>query len=170
MGQINDDIYVNGSLSSKTFTAPAASIGNAAIAASAGISASKVQQQRSFDVELFAPGTTVTALTKLVAGIYGTTGTLVAFSALTTTVATGADRHAVVDLQRSTSGGAFATVLSATIDLTSGSTVRTWYNAAFSSTSLVAGDTLQVVVTVSGSASAQAAGLVARLILTEDPA
>lgn len=54
-----------------------------------------------------------------------------------------------VDVQKSTGGGAFATILSATVTCNSSDTDRTAEAATVSSASLVSGDILEVVITVS---------------------
>lgn len=166
--RLQGDIYVAGNLSSTTFTPPAGSISDEAIESNAQIDASKITRHQSIDVELYPEGTTVVALaSKLIHIVQGTTGTLVAFQGIVTTVATGADRTIDVDLQKSTSAGSFATVLTTKIHFTNGSVIRTPVSAVINTASLVAGDVLRVVVTVAGSASAQAAGLFATLTFEE---
>ena len=119
--------------------------------------------------ELFAAASSVTALTKDVYVVKGANGTLLGFTAaITGTIATGADRTVTVDLQKSTGAGAFATVLSATIQFNNVSVLRTASSGTFSSTSLVAGDLLRVVVTVAGAAGNQALGLVCSIQLREE--
>lgn len=119
--------------------------------------------------ELFASATTITALTKEVYVVKGANGTLLGFTAaIIGTIATGADRTVTVDLHKSTGAAAFATVLSATIGFTNASVLRTAASGTFSSTSLVAGDLLRVVVTVAGAAGNQALGLVCSLQLREE--
>ena len=147
----------------------AGSIGNAAITAAAGIASTKLQQQQTVVEELFGPTTTITALTRQLAMINGGTCNLLKFRASLITVATGADRTVTVDLQRSTAGGAFATVLSATIGFTNGSTARTVVSGTISTAAGVQNDLYQVVVTVAGAAGAQALGLIVALDFQQDP-
>lgn len=168
---VQSDLYVNGSLSSKTFTPPASSITDASIVANAGIQATKVVHQNpgvATGVQLFNPTATVTALTQTL-GMAHASGTLIGFGAWVEVVATGADRTITVDLKKSTGGGAYATVLSATVGFTNGSTIRTLVSGTISSASYVAGDIFQAVVTVAGSAGAQATGLTLKLIADENP-
>ncbi len=151
------------------FQVPSGFVTRGMIKTAAGIEASKFVRHQSMDVELFGPATTVTALTKDVHIVRGANGTLVGLQAtINGTIATGADRTVTVDLQKSTGAGAFATVCSSTIGFTNASALRTAGSAVFSSTALVAGDMLRIIVTVAGSASAQALGLFATLTYEEE--
>ncbi len=159
---IDSDQHVRGTSSCVTLAIPAGTILDAAVGASAAIQAKKVVRHQSIDVELFGPATTITALSKDIHIVRGATGTLIGFEiACCGTIATGADRTVTVDLHKSTGAGAFATVLSATAGLTNVSVLRTAVAATISGTSLVDGDILRIIVTVAGSASAQALGLIA---------
>ena len=64
-------------------------------------------------------------------------------------IAKNSSGSATVDVQKSTGGGALATVLSATVTCNSSDTDRTAESATISSSSLVSGDFLAVVITVS---------------------
>jgi hypothetical protein len=132
------------------------------------LKASKLIRHQSVDVEAFGPSTTVVALTRDIHIVRGAAGTLVGLqAAICGAIATGADRTVTVDLQKSTGAGAFATVLSSTIGFTNASVLRTALSAVFSSTSLVAGDILRLVITVAGAAGAQATGLLVTLTMEE---
>lgn len=140
------------------------------IAPNAGIQASKGERQRSATVELFAEGATITALaSKILATIRGAQGTLLAFEAVIFTQATGADRTVSVNLHKSTGAGAFATICTTPCQITNSTAIRTMVPAVLSDTSLVDGDILRAVVTVAGSAGAQALGLAVTLHFREDP-
>lgn len=147
---------------------PSRSIADSLISDSAAIAAGKVIRHQAIDNELYGPSTTVAALTKDVHIVRGATGTLVGFeAAICGTIATGADRTVTVDLQKSTGAGAFATVCSSTIGFTNASVLRTPVAAVFSSTGLVDGDILRIVVSVAGSAGNQASGLLTTLTMAE---
>lgn len=97
-------------------------------------------------------------------------GTLRKFkAAITTTIATGADRTVTVDLHLGNAASAFATVLSSTIGFTNGSALRTPANGAFSNSSFAAEDILRAVITVAGAAGNQAVDLAITLIWSENP-
>lgn len=149
--QVSGNVVAGGIISSSTGW-----ITDSQVQANAAIAATKIIHQEQHAVQLFGSTTTVAALTLLVGGIRGTTSSLVEFWAAPITPPTTTDTvH--VDLQRSTGGAAFATTLAATIAFTSSSVARTILTATPTST-LVQGDLLQIVVTVTGT-SAQ--GLIA---------
>ena len=164
---INNSLHVNGTLSAKLFTPPDGSISNDAIAGAAGIEATKVVHQWTLPVRQ-SPGTAVVAATDLL-HIARFAGEIVAIEAATATVATGADRTVTIDLQKSSSGGAFASVLTGGIVLDDGSTNRVPVAGTINSPDFVDGDLLQVVVAVAGSAGAQAQGLLVSVTLREHP-
>lgn len=139
------------------------------IADGAGIKAEKVIQQYTIPLMLTADtATTVTAVTKGLTIIKSAQGaTLMGFEANVWTIATDVSRTVTVDLQKSTAGGAFATVLSSTIGFTNTSSNRVKQSAVISNTSCVQGDIYQVVVTVAGGSGSQAIGLLCALTLQD---
>lgn len=152
------------------FEWPAKTIVNGMCSDSMALAASKVIRHQSCDHELFGPSTTITALSKDIHIVRGATATVIGLeAAICGTIATGADRTVTVDLHKSTGGGAYATVLSSTIGFTNASTLRTAVAAVVSASpaALVDGDILRLIVTVAGSASAQALGLIVTLTYTE---
>lgn len=149
---------------------PSGTITNTMCSASMNLSASKFVRHQSVDVELFGPSTTVTALTKDLHIVRGSTGTCVGFeAAICGTIATGADRTVTVDLQKSTVAGAFSSIVSSTIGFTNASVLRTATAGVLHSTNkaVIDGDILRVVVTVAGSAGNQALGLLFTLTMEE---
>lgn len=167
MGQtiIDQDMHIRGTLSAQTLAPPAGCITDAAVAASAAIDASKLIRHQSVDVELCPLGTNVAAINKLL-HIARAAGTLMGFEVAITGAMTG-DRTVTIDLQRSTGGGAFATVLTATIGLTSATVVRTATAGTINTTAVADGDIYQIVVTLGGSSGTLAQGLLATLHLEE---
>lgn len=162
------DILVKGSVIATSLPVPSGTITNSMVAGSADIDATKLEHQHSLTYSQVT-GTAVVSETKDVMIVRGATGTLVQMEAcITGAIATGADRTVTVDLHKSTGAGAFATVLSSTIVFSNTDALRTLEQAAFSSTALVDGDILRVVVTVAGAAGAQAQGLVVTLTVRED--
>jgi len=144
-------------------------VNDANVGVNAAIDADKLQHRHPLDTELIASASAVTAVTKLL-HISAVTGAVIGLKAVVMTAATGADRTVTVDLQRSTGGAAFATVLTTAIILNNASTARVAQNAVVNATliSLVAGDILQVVVTVAGSAGDQAKGLLISAVIDEN--
>lgn len=166
------DVHFNathfaGPLSAAEFIPPPGCIDNDAIESAAGIESTKVVRRLSLH-DNQVPGTAVVAKTVL-AHIARASGNVIGVDIATSTIATGADRTVNVDLQKSTAGGAFATVLSATAELDNGSTVRTVYSGTISAAPFVAGDIFQIVTTVAGSADNQAQGLQVTITLDENP-
>ncbi len=90
------------------------------------------------------------------------------FDVALTTPPTGAMQF-TVDLQRSTAGGAFASILTGPVTITSANTARQTVQAALAATAYLAGDQFQVVVTPSGGSGTQAQGLAASLWVRENP-
>jgi len=141
---------------------------NSDIATGAAIAASKLKHQYTIDVELAEQGTEIAAVEKLLHIVRGTTATLVSFEGII--VVQGATSGTVtVDLQRSTAGGAFASITTTDIILQYNSTILVPIAATLSTTSLVDGDVLKAVVGVSGGGT-YPDGLLATLTLIEDPA
>ncbi len=152
---------------SGTLLMPAGTVRNADVSASAAIAATKLEHQFPISVMLFGPAVSVAALTQTIYAVRGLTGTIVAFEAWISVVASDVSRTIAVDLQKSTGGAAFATVCSLTSNFTNASTVRVPVAAALSSTTLVDNDLLQIVVTVAGGVGTQATGLHATVMLRE---
>lgn len=169
MGNVFDSLHVRGPLTCERFTAPAGSIGDSAVEAAAGIDPTKVIHQ--FPLHHYqTTGTAVVAAVEDLHIVQGAGGTLVSFeAAVTGAVATGADRTVTVDLHKSTGAAAFASILTAPIVLDDDSVLRTAVAATLASSTLADGDILRVVVTVAGSAGAQAQGLIVTCFLSEDP-
>ena len=165
------DFSVNGNLSSKTFTPPAGSIANAAVSAGAAIAATKLIHQFQVGGQLVSPDAVVDDLNALLHIVYGATATVVRAEAFITTVASSSDSTILVDLHKSTGGGAFATICSTggTLTFTSTDTVRSPKAMTLTSGALVDGDILQAVVTTPNSSAALPQGLYLSLILQEDP-
>lgn len=161
----NGDTHVNGSLTVKTFVPPAGCIDNAAVKANAQIAASKLVNRQRFT---HTQSGTVAAATEYIF-IARAACTIAAIEAcIPDTIATGADRTVNVDLQKSTGAGAFATVLSATIEFDNGSVLRTVSTGTLASDTLVDGDILRLVITVAGSAGNQAVGLIVNVTVDEN--
>lgn len=160
---IQGDVHVRGTVTANAITIPTGSITDASIAGGAGIAASKLEHQFPVRYQTVA-GAAVATATHPVHVVQGATGTVVGLRVASVTAPTSSDT-VVVDLQKSTGGGAFASVLTGTVTLDSSSVNRTAYSGTIASPSLVAGDILQVVVTVSGTTCQ---GLVVVATLAED--
>ena len=111
-------------------------------------------------------GTAIVAESRLVF-IAKAAGTLVAVKAAVFLGATGADRTVDVDVQKSTGGGATATVLSANIQFVDATTDLTVSSGTISASTYAASDIFEVVITVAGAAGNQAQGLIVSLYFEE---
>lgn len=160
---LGGDVNVRGALSAQVINYPAGSIVNADVNAAAAIAATKLQQQRNITYQQLN-GANAAAESKQVYRVNGATATLQAFKASCVGVP-GGDRTCTIDLHKNG-----VSILSATIQLDSGSVAYTAESGTFSSTSLVAGDVLTVVVTVGGSSGTHVTGLLVNVVLAEDPA
>lgn len=137
---------------------------NDSIDSAAAISVSKMVHAHG---ESFSQTSTIAAATYYF-GPARAGGSIISFeAAITEAIATGADRTVTVNLLKSTGGGAFGTVLSASIQFTNGSTLRAVSSATISSAAFIDNDLFQVTVAVAGAAGAQATGLTIRAFWTE---
>lgn len=145
---------------------PAGAVSDASVASGAAISASKIihQYPKHYQQNTSAA---VVADNQYSHIVNGATCTLAYVKAAVDTPATGADRTVNVDLQRSTGGAAFASVLTSTISFTNASTARTVVSGSIATAALAQGDILKWVVTVAGAAGNQAIGLIAEAFYQE---
>ena len=152
---------------------PNAGLSDRDISNAAQIDGSKIIRQQANSVEVYAQGTSVADdVTKTILMVYGKVGTLIALEA--SIFEAGADPSTVtVDLQKSTAGGAFATVLSSALSITHSTAERTPVSLtststpSISTTALVAGDILQIVVDTSSKGATPPEGLLVTLTYQE---
>lgn len=134
------------------------------------IQATKLVHQYDQPRELYAPATAIAAITADLASPYAD-ASLIAFRAWFEVVADDVTRLANIDLKKSTAGGAYATILSAPIQITTSSVVRVPIAATIANAALLANDLLQVVVTVSGAGgTTHAKGLCVSATIRANPA
>lgn len=138
---IPNDVHVAGALSMQTLVPSALSVGNSAIAAAAGISASKLQKRTYADYGQ-VHGSAATSQRIAIHRVKGATGTINSFKCLTSVLNIGA---ATISVQLKKNG---SNILSAATVLDTGNTAFIAEDAAgFTSTALVAGDVLEVDIT-----------------------
>jgi len=158
--RLEGDLYVNGNLSSKTATPAASSITNASIIAAAGIDATKVDHQHR--LVFHQPNTTATAETRVIYHCYGATGSVIAIYAGSIAIAVGA-ATVTVDLKKNGSS-----ILTGVITLNSSNTARVAVAGTLTgSTSLVAGDVLEVVTTATAGGGTIPTGLFVAITVNE---
>ncbi len=132
------------------------------IAPNAGIAASKLYHERSFEYTQIT-GTAIVAYTGDFHIVQGATGQFKSLSAaFTGVIASDVSRTVTVDVQKSTAGGAFATIMTSPVVINTSSTIRVAQSGVVNATSgaLVLGDILRLVVTVAGGSGSQAQGLI----------
>jgi hypothetical protein len=168
MANTLNSTHIAGSLTAESITLPASTVTNTSVLAGAGISATKLEHQFPI-VYQQQPGTNVAAATQDVHVVYGATGDVVAIHAALNGVIPSGDRTAVIDVHKSTGGGAFATILSSTVTLDSANTIRVVEAGTLAAgAACVVGDILRVIITVAGSSGTNPQGLVVRLVMRED--
>lgn len=149
------------------FEVPNNFVTKAMIKSTAGLSGAQIVRHESINIELFGPATTIAALTKWLHLVRGATGTIVAAQVVHAVAGTG-DRTVTVDIQKSTGGSAFATMLSGTMQVLVATTIRTAVTATFSSQSVVAGDIVEAIVTLGGTTGSYPQGLLLTVTIEED--
>lgn len=156
------DLIVGGNFSANAMTIPAGAVADSQVAANAKIASSKLIGPRTISRELNGPTTTVTSQTTWITTIKGASGTLIDINAFIAVAAVGA-ATVTIDLQKSTGGGAFATVLSSTISITNATVVRTATAGTITTPGIVAGDILELIVTATAGGGTLPQGLTVTL-------
>ena len=160
--RFDNAIFVAGNIGSRTLTVPAGTVFNAAVGSAAAIAATKMIQQNVLHVSQES-GTDAADEEFCVHVVYGATGTSVAFEAGVVVAAAGA---AVVAVDLHKNG---TTVLSSTITLENSQTAYELVMATISTTSLVAGDVLEIIFDETIGGGTRPKGVFASLVLREVP-
>lgn len=143
------------------------SVTNDSVAAGANIAATKVNQ-RVHAVHTQAIAAVVAAGTWVVY-LAHRAGTVLGVRVYPYTSPTGGDLAYAVDVKKSTAGGAFASILTGTVAISSADASLTSQDATLSGTpTVIEDDALAVVVTVSGSTGTQGYGLCVDIIVEEN--
>lgn len=132
-----------------------------------GVPASKVIHQYAVQYGQ-AGGTAVVAVTMGLHSSYKD-GTIVAVQVTPLVAPTGGDKAFTVDVKKGNQAGAFASVLSAVVTVDNTKADRQVLSGSLSSTSLSAGDTLEVVIATSGTTGTQGQGVLVTVTIQENP-
>jgi len=159
--RIQGDLHVTGRISSQFLSAPDQSIDDAAVAADAEILAEKLEHQHRQVYEQES-ATTAAAETRVVHVVRGTTGAVERFEAGSVAACTG-DATITVDLLKNG-----VSILDAAIVLDNANTARVTEAATIATPGLVAGDVLEVAVTVNAGTGALGSGVFAALTVHEE--
>lgn len=151
-----------------TLNVPAGSITADDIATGADIPTSKTVHRHVLQYSQ-AGGASVADATVPIHIARGTTGTLIAVEVAILTAAIG-DSTVTVDLQKSTGGGAFASMLTAVVEIDSSTVVRTAGAATLDSTSFTDGDILELIINATAGTGTLPQGLIVTVTLDETPA
>jgi hypothetical protein len=167
------DVYVTGTLSCGGLDVPAAAIGDAKFSSAASDRLAAAKAIHQFPVSYGQDdGADVASKTTKIHLARGA-GTVLEF-AIETTIApagNGCNKQFTVDLQKSTAGGAFSSLLNTPLVIDSTKTALTKYLAVLATTpTYAANDILQEVVTASGNTGNQAQGMLGVAMLAENPA
>ncbi len=162
------DLLVQGTLSATTFSPPAASIGNAAIKSDAAIDASKLEHQHSLTYRQ-DDGSDIVAAIVPIHTVRGVSGVIIDVEVTCIDAPDGGDKAFSVDLKKcSQASPSPASVLSAVVDFTASEADCEVVTGTVTTTALLDGDTLVVVVAVSGSSGNQGQGLLVTATIRED--
>ncbi len=157
--RVEGDVYVNGNLSSKTATPAAGSVVDASVGAAAAIDATKLQHQHRL---VLGQTGTATSVTQPIYHCYGATGTVIAIYAGSIAIAVGG-ATVTVDLKKNGSS-----ILTGVITLNSSSVARIGQAGTLTgSTSLVAGDVLEVVTVATAAGGTIPTGLFVAVTVNE---
>lgn len=164
----SDRIYHGAVSFAGTLTLPDQSVDNAAIKTGADVDSDKLEHKHPISVELAEQATEVVNIEKLI-HVSRVTGSIVALEAAIVSVP-GTGNSFTLDLQKSTGGGAFSSVLTSTLEFTSSSSALTPGAAVIDSSaaSLADGDILKLVVSCTSDTNGNAEGLVVTVTLKED--
>ncbi len=166
MPTFNEDIHVRADLTAETVTAQAGQFSSAWLTPSGQIDTPNVVYQ--FPVCYSQPINATVANASVDVFIATEVCNLASFKVFNSTAPTG-DRSFTVDLQKSTGGGAFATILSAVITRNSSDTDRTTETATISNAALIAGDVLRVVVAyTAGTTGTVPLGVAAQIMVEQN--
>lgn len=158
--RIEQDLHVAGALTCRSFTAPAGSIDDSAIKAGAKVQASKLQHQHRLTYA--QPNTTAVAETKAVYVCYGATGTIKDVRA-GSIVACSGNATITVDVKKNGTS-----IMQSPIVLDSTNQARVAEAGTVATSTLAAGDLLEVVVTVNAGTGTLGTGLFVSITVEED--
>jgi hypothetical protein len=151
----------------QNITLPAGQIVNADVSSSAAIDTGK-QRHRTHTTYCQPNGTAVVADEKAMFVAYGASSSCSVVAGkcgIQTLMSTGGSDDKTVTVNVKKNG---TTILTGTYEINKTKTAYTSYDLTFSSTALVAGDVVSVVITVGGSTGTQGQGVFVTLVFDED--
>lgn len=158
LNRFEGDLYVTGNIGGGTLSVPASTLTDAGVSASADITATKLEMQKSFT---YGQNGTASSVTVPIHSVYGATGAVVAIKAGSIVANIGA-ATVTVDLKKNGT-----TMLSGVITLDNANTARVAEAGTLSVTSLVAGDLLELVIVATAGGGTLATGLFVTVTISE---
>ena len=159
---INGDAFIAGNLSARSMNIPSGTVVDADVAATADFAATKLEHQHQ-KVYAQESATPAAAEDRVVHAVYGSTGSIIAFEAGSVVACVG-DSTITIDLHKNSSS-----ILTTPIVLDSSNSAYTPEAGTIDTATLVDGDVLEVVITVSAGTGTLGKGLFASVIIREDP-
>lgn len=154
------DLHVAGSLSAQTLVPSAGCVTDASVLAATNVAASKLEQQKHVHFSQ-VHGSAATTERRVVYIVRGATATIQEARFGVTVACIGA-ATITIDVYKNGSS-----ILSSTVVLDNTNTAYTEENATFSSTSLVADDVLELVITAAAGGGTLGQGLYGQIVLRE---
>jgi len=165
---IETDLYIKGTFRADTISLNDGEVGDDNVEAGAGIAASKLEHQHVIRYSQ-ADGSDIVAATVPVYTVRGSTAEIIGVEVVCVDAPEGGDKAFSVDLHKADEGTPTpATVLTGTIAYSSTQSDCEVEAGTIDSADLVEGDTLLVIVAVSGSTGNQGQGLVVNVHVRED--
>lgn len=166
---IPNDLRVQGHIACQSMSIPAGTIHGDDFASDADVEVEYLEHEHVAKY-VQNEGSDVATQTQLIYTCKAASGGLIRKLFITpSTAPTGGDKQFTVDVKKSTGGGAFATILSGVVTISSADTSRVQQDATSSvnTDTLVTGDILQIVITASGSTGSQGQGVLVEVVVDE---
>jgi hypothetical protein len=165
--QINGNLYITGNLQvGDRLDLPPGTVRGAAIADNDNAAWTKFQQLHKKCYSQSESADVATA--RAIVHYFEKAGGVAYIRVIPDVVPTGGDKAFAIDVQRSVAGGAWTTILSATVAVSSSDVARTSKSATISLPTQVANTALAVIVTPSGSTGSQGRGVAVEVACYEN--
>ena len=166
VSKFEGDLFVDGTLRSNVLSIPEGTVRNAAVADDAKIEAVKLQHQHAL---AYHQQGSVVAETVALYTVRGVTGQVIDVDIVARTAPAGGDRQFTVDVQKASEAAPVpVSIMQQVVTYDSARSDFEAVQGTITNGALADGDTLLVVVAVSGSSGTQAQDLVVTLTVRED--
>ena len=166
--RLEGNVFVNGLLRMLSITLPSDTVKNDNVTSGADIDADKLEHQHAIEYQQ-ADGSDVVAATVPIHIVRGVSGMIVDIEVVCQHSPSGGDLAFTVDLQKANEGSpVLTTVLTGVITIDSTISEYEVEPGTINLANLAAGDTLALVIAVSGSTGSQGQGLIVTTTIRED--